>query len=280
LNRQESMSNHHKSEPEGQEKTTLTPSPGGKLRRLRQEKDLSIEVVSEATKISLNNIRAIEQEDYEKLPVDTFAKGLITLYGNFLGIDGAQIAAEFLAERDKKNPNSGRLGRAKKTIRSASLRPKKLAEPAHISSATIALMLLAFIVLSFTGFCLYTSWNPFAFISQQTENMPASMLGIFSSTPSAPPSDDETTEPAARYTLSALFLKDSIVTSTIDDQEPTQQTFTKNETGQWVAQDSLKIVFDQADAATLSLNDSALTFPEPQNNQRPTLLVPNDLLDQ
>jgi len=273
------MSKQHKAEPEEEQEATPNHSPGEQLRRLRQEKDLSIEVVSEATKISLSNIRAIEEEDYDGLPVDTFTKGLVTLYGNFLGLDGAKIAAEFLARRDEKNPGGRLGGRSKKNINSASLTPKKLAEPAHISSATIALILLAFIVITFTGFCLYTSWNPFAFLSHQAENIPASMREIFSSAPAQP--DTEGAEKTnARYALSALFLKDCAVTSTVDDQEAIHKTFHKNETGHWRAQNSLTIVFDQQDAAALSLNDSALDFPRPQGKQPPTLALPADLLDQ
>lgn len=159
---------------------TPTSTPGNTLREVRKERGLSLEVVSEATKISINNIRAIEEEAYEKLPADTFVRGLVTLYGNFLTLDGSKIAAEFLVGRENNTTSGTKRIRAKKHIHSSSLAPKKLAEPAHISSATIALILLMVIILSFTGFCLYTSWNPLAFLSRQTESIQTSMQGIFS----------------------------------------------------------------------------------------------------
>lgn len=85
---------------------------------------------------------------------------LITIYGNFLGIDGAEAARMFLRERDQSQPRrkKHRLGGA-----GNSLSPKKLAEPSRVSSATIASILLLLIVVSFSAFCLYTGWNPFAY---------------------------------------------------------------------------------------------------------------------
>jgi cytoskeletal protein RodZ len=161
------------------QKYTPANTPGNTLREIRKEKGLSVEVVAEATKISTKNIHAIEEEAYEKLPADTFVRGLVTLYGNFLTLDGSKIAAEFLTGRDNNMTPGSRRVRIKKHIHSSSLSPKKLAEPSNISSATIALFLLALIILSFTGFCLYTSWNPLSFLSSQTESIQTSMQEVF-----------------------------------------------------------------------------------------------------
>jgi len=272
------MSNSQESLSREQQETSAA-TPGKTLRSLREEADLSVEAVSEATKISVTNIRAIEEETYEKLPADTFVRGLVTLYGNFLGTNGSRAATEFLAEREKTDPAAGRQTRLKKTVYSSSLSPRKLAEPSHISSATIALILLVVIIISFTGFCLYTSWNPFAFLSEQTENMQTSMQGIFSSTP-----EQETTlatiDEQVSYTLSAHFLKDSEVVVKVDDLEPIQQTFKEGEIAHWSARDSLEVTFDKPEAATLTLNDKALAFPASMDNQLPTLQLPGDLLGQ
>lgn len=299
--------------PIQEQEDTHPATPGKYLRQVRKGKDLSVEVVAEATKISISNIRAIEEEAYEKLPADTFVRGLITLYCNFLGIDSAKIAAEFLAKREGTSPATRRQGRIKEESQSSSLTAKKFAEPSHISSATIALALLAVIALSVTGLSLYTSWNPFAFLPQKTENMQTSMQGIFNSnkeqetdakTTTPPPHEqqkqpwtaDVVTEKQAAgialnpqaavtgqqfsYNLSALFLQDSEVTIRIDGQNPVRKTFKNGEMASWRATQSLQIVFDKPGAATLTLNDAALPFPVPESNQPPTLLLPDDILDQ
>jgi cytoskeletal protein RodZ len=287
-------------------------TPGQQLRRLRMEKDISVEVVAEATKISINNIHAIEESAFEKLPADTFVRGLVTLYGNFLGINGREIATEFLKERKKINPGTRRNNLATRKISSSALSPKKLAEPAHISSATVALLLLMIIVLSFTGFCLYTSWNPVAFLSRQTNNMQASIQKIFNGNeqqktdtdaaipleeqkePNKTTNKNEEILPAASlkgpqndatqsqfpYRLTAHFIQDSGVVVTIDNQEPIRKKYSTGEVVNWSATKRLKIVFDAPEAATLILNNAPLTFPSSQNKQPPTLQLPDDLLDQ
>lgn len=287
-------------------------TPGQQLRQSRKEKDISVEVVAEATKVSIKNIRAIEESAFEKLPADTFVRGLVALYGNFLGLDGRKIAMEFLAERKKINPSARKNNLATSKISSSTLSPKKLAEPAHISSATVALLLLMVIVLSFTGFCLYNSWNPFAFLSQQTDNMQASIQKIFNGnkqpttdTDAGVPLDkqkgqDQTTsgqgekppttadqEPQAdatqaedAYRLSAHFIHDSGVEVTLDDQKPIRKKYSTGEVVNWKANRRLKVVFDVPKAATLILNNGPLAFPVAQNSQPPTLQLPDDLLDQ
>ena len=133
---------------------------GVQLQLLREQKGLSIQEVSDETRISSSNLKAIEGEYFDQLPADTFIRGLITIYGNFLGIDGVEAARIFLQERDQSQPRGRRNWPGKA---SDSLSPKKLAEPSHVSSATIATILLLLIVVSFTTFCLYTGWNPFAY---------------------------------------------------------------------------------------------------------------------
>jgi cytoskeletal protein RodZ len=150
---------------------------GIRLQLLREQKNLSLQQVSGQTYISLSNLRAIEGETYDLLPADIFVRGLVKIYGDFLGIDGAETARLYIQERDSKEPKTrkNRLGR-----QARSLAPKKLAEPSHISSATLAAILLLFIVASFTTFCLYTSWNPFAYFlnpgTQRTSQLTYMMI--------------------------------------------------------------------------------------------------------
>jgi len=280
-------------------KTTV----GWQLRRLRRDRDISIEMVAEATKISTKNIHAIEDSAFEKLPADTFVRGLVTLYGNFLGINGREIATEYLAERKKISPGTRRANPAMRKISSSTLSPKKLAEPAHVSSATVALLLFLTIVLSFTGFCLYTSWNPFAFLSRQSNSMQASIQKIFNrdkqqikdmdvvpplqkkkeqnQTPaSVENSGTGLTQSQIAYRLSAHFIENSGVIITIDDQKPIRKKYTTGEAVNWKASKRLKIVFDVPKAATLILNNSPLPFPISHDKKTSTLQLPDDLLDQ
>ncbi|MCI5146836.1 MAG: hypothetical protein D3923_15255, partial [Candidatus Electrothrix sp. AR3] len=132
----------------------------------RQEKGLSIRDVSRETNMSSSNLVAIEHENYTDLPADTFIRGQIAIYGDLLNLDGVETAKIFLQERDHQlvEKRKNRFGRE-----DSSMSAKKLAEPAHISSATLAGGLLVIIILFTAGFCLYTGWNPFAYFLHQGE---------------------------------------------------------------------------------------------------------------
>jgi len=282
-----------------EENTAL--GPGQQLEQLRRAKGLSVEEASSATRVSANNIRAIEAEEFDSLPADTFVRGQVTLYGNFLGADGASLAADFLAARNRYR-EKGRRTRSRKK-RAAHLAPKKLAEPAHVSSATVALLLLAAIVTSFAGFCFYTSWNPFDFLVEKFKPRNSQFPVLVH--PSAPPSPgqppapvtgnktvdlpDGASSPAApsppadaplTYTLKASFLKNTTVTVTLDGQKPEKIPVRAGESRTWKADHSLQITFADPDAAALECNGTRLLFPKGEASGPPTLTLPDDFLDQ
>lgn len=228
---------------------------GSNLQKVRLDKSLTLEDVTLATRISLANLRAIESMTYSRLPADTFTKGQIALYGNFLGLDGRQIAQQFLLERDG---GKARVSFLKKKLRAHSLTAKQLAEPTHISSATIAGILLLLIVLSITGFCMYTSWNPFAFLTNKTKNLSSSVLNTFH------PANPATSNRAnlKPLNLTALFLKDSQVTFSLDNKEAVRKTYAKGTSFHWKADKKILLEFSQPDSAELRLNNLSLPFPQ------------------
>jgi cytoskeletal protein RodZ len=60
---------------------------GTHLRVERQNRGLTLEEVSEATKIRVTYLEAIENEDLTKLPAPTFTKGFIRSYCRYIQIN-------------------------------------------------------------------------------------------------------------------------------------------------------------------------------------------------
>jgi len=58
---------------------------------------ISLEEISASTKIGTRSLRAIEEEDFEKLPGGIFNKGFVRAYSRFLGLDEEQTVADFEA---------------------------------------------------------------------------------------------------------------------------------------------------------------------------------------
>ena len=71
---------------------------GAKLRRERLLRQISLEEISEATKIRRSLLQALEEENYKALPEEIFIRGFIMAYAEHLGIDGSQIVDRYIAQ--------------------------------------------------------------------------------------------------------------------------------------------------------------------------------------
>ncbi len=279
-NQHEYMRHNQQVSPLPSNEELATVPLGEQLRILREHKGLTIEEVSKATHISCSNLLAIEAETFENLPADTFVKGLVTLYGNFLGINGAKTAVLFLQQRDQMQPR----GKRKRFFRCSSnaLAPKKLAEPSHISSATLAAILLLIIIFSFTSFCAYTGWNPFAYFLKDTQ--PAVLP--LSETIAREPDQNTTIKTTAKlaekrqknpYMLTATFTRDTGVDIIIDGNAPVHLQGVEGKQLQWQAGKSIRLFFDQPESAKITVNNAKVDFPTHKKDGKLTLVIPEEL---
>jgi cytoskeleton protein RodZ len=68
---------------------------GENLRREREMRHVSLEEISETTKISVRFLDALENEDFAKLPGGIFVRSFIRAYANYLGLDADSVIAEY-----------------------------------------------------------------------------------------------------------------------------------------------------------------------------------------
>jgi cytoskeleton protein RodZ len=76
---------------------------GDRMRREREMRGVTLEEISESTKISKRSLQALEEEDFDLLPGGIFNKGFVRAYARFLGIDEEQAVADFAAA-DNEQP--------------------------------------------------------------------------------------------------------------------------------------------------------------------------------
>lgn len=67
---------------------------GDKLRNARTRRRLSLQEAEAATKIRARYLQALEEEDWDQLPGETYARAFIRTYGALLGLDGSRLAEE------------------------------------------------------------------------------------------------------------------------------------------------------------------------------------------
>jgi cytoskeletal protein RodZ len=70
---------------------------GNKFRKAREKKELSLEDVSNVTKIGSRMLQAIEEERFDQLPGGVFNKGFIRAYAKHLGLNDEDAVTDYLA---------------------------------------------------------------------------------------------------------------------------------------------------------------------------------------
>jgi cytoskeletal protein RodZ len=68
---------------------------GYSLRAARERQGIGLPEAELATKIRAKYIRALEEEDFETLPADTYARGFLRTYADYLGLDGEIYVDEY-----------------------------------------------------------------------------------------------------------------------------------------------------------------------------------------
>ena len=71
---------------------------GRYLKSKRLEKGISLKMVAGETRIGLDTLVLIEDEDLEKLPAEVFTKGFLRAYAKAVGADGDEAVHRYLAE--------------------------------------------------------------------------------------------------------------------------------------------------------------------------------------
>lgn len=70
---------------------------GDKFRKAREQRSLTLEDVSNVTKIGSRMLQAIEDERFERLPGGVFNKGFIRAYAKHLGLNDEDAVTDYLA---------------------------------------------------------------------------------------------------------------------------------------------------------------------------------------
>ena len=84
----------------------MPESLGKTLKKIRESKNLSIEEVSERSRIPRNIISAVEEDRLDEIKSPFYAKSFVKTYAGFLGALGETAVKGFLGEGLKPFPTS------------------------------------------------------------------------------------------------------------------------------------------------------------------------------
>ena len=88
---------------------SMTESLGKILKKKRETKQLSIQEVSEQTRIAKDIITKIEEDQLGKISSLFYARGFVKSYAQFLGAIEEKVVKEFLAGQEKKDTQKLRI---------------------------------------------------------------------------------------------------------------------------------------------------------------------------
>ncbi len=79
-------------------------SLGAELKQAREQRGVTLEELSQSTKIGTRLLLALEQDHYDQLPGGIFTKGFIRAYARAVGVDDEKAIAEYLAATEPSQP--------------------------------------------------------------------------------------------------------------------------------------------------------------------------------
>jgi cytoskeletal protein RodZ len=240
---------------------------GEELRRERLIRDVSLEEISAATKISIRLLTALESSDLSRLPAPVFTRGFIRAYSRHLGLDADEMVNAYLADVAPDRPKES--GAAKGRPRSRFLRGRRGV------AGSIVVVVAAVLIIS--GLMLRPERHaapvraaaprpsaPVTFKNVSVSPLPAPQAAVSSPLDSpvapvadaAPPEADATPTSGVRLLLE--FDQDSWTEVTADGQRIFSGLIKAGSRRQFDAREGFKLTFGNAGAVRVTLDGRAL----------------------
>ena len=103
---------------------------GDTLKRERELRDITLREISDATKINIRYLEALEQNRFESLPGGLFNKGFIRAYSTYIGVDGEAMVNCYLQEiAGRKAAGAGFVGDTPPGVLRPAESPRRRAGP-------------------------------------------------------------------------------------------------------------------------------------------------------
>ena len=74
------------------------PDFGAKMRRLREERGVSLRQIADATKISIGALEALERNDISRLPGGIFSRAFVRSYATEVGLNPEETVRDFMVQ--------------------------------------------------------------------------------------------------------------------------------------------------------------------------------------
>ena len=113
---------------------------GTSLREARTRRSIDFTLAEQATKIRARYLRALEEERFDQLPSQTYVKGFLRTYADYLGLDGQLYVDEFNSRFVAGDEHDAR-------PRRSAVRPERRTRRLETTIVLVAVALVAIVTL-------------------------------------------------------------------------------------------------------------------------------------
>jgi cytoskeleton protein RodZ len=220
---------------------------GPYLRALREKKNVSLEEVAQATRVSVRQLRALESDDVASLPAPVFVRGFIRAYCHFLGEPADEALGRMQAASEVEPPRTQPVPR----IRPGA--PSWVGSPVFVSLVLLAIFGGGLLALNLV----------FAPVPQPATTAPMptpSQRGPAETalTPSARSGDAAAPARAGTQHLVLSAIEPAWIRVQADDGKGIEELLEPGATREWTAQKRFVLTVGNAGGIALTLNGRRL----------------------
>ena len=263
---------------------------GEKLQAAREAKGLSIPEVSANTRINQAFLSAIEAGEAEQLPAAAFVRGFVRNFAVALGLDGDEILDEF-----------------KRITELQGKVEMPLEPPTEVDSPRfVTLPMPKILIVAVTA--ALVSWVGFLIFSSDTTSDPPPVVGegpapSFNGEETSHGADESSEEPLANLSARAATSEAPIIAVEVEAQAPLPVTAPKTlqlrirglertwirlsvdrrepvdvliepaETGEWTADEEIRLTVGKSHGVSVYLNDEEILLPEETDRLVPEIIL-------
>ncbi len=221
---------------------------GETLRTAREEAGRTVDEAARDTRVRADYLRALEDEEFGAFGGDVYAKGFLSTYARYLGLDTAPLLEQYRRYVQKDDYDPARI--AANPVASAPRdRP-----PAWIAWAAIAIVV---VVAGVALTQLLGSRNPEPAVQPAPQPVASSPTPTPSPTAAASPSPSPTFD---GVNLVLLFEDDSWLRVTIDGKDVLETTIRQGESLQFQDDEAVSIRFGNPGGVRVELNGQDVGF--------------------
>jgi cytoskeletal protein RodZ len=227
---------------------------GQYLHDARTELGIDLREAAQQTRISIHYLKALEDEDFSKLPGTVFVKGFLKSYAKYLRLDEAEVLRRFGELQQKKSPSAAKTEPLAGEARSVP--SSKLSIEPFLWGGGIIILLVIFLFSAFPRGRDHTrEAQQLSTLSSPTTTAPSGLLSAPSPT---------AVKPEKLY-LEVVALENTWLLIRTDASPQKKATLTKGDSLIWSADERFLLSYGSAGALKLVLNGRELTVNEPKN---------------